>query len=164
MKLLVVEANEPIEVDASPAADGREVRIGETSWRVSSLAAATPAGAALVDDHPVRYLALREGKVVRISVQGECYDFDFSGKAAVRRGGTSLASPETRAPMPGKVLKVEVSVGSRVEPGTALLILEAMKMETTLYAEVAGIVSHVDARPDEMVDPGKVLVRVAVDP
>jgi biotin carboxyl carrier protein len=163
VKLLVVDATEPIEVDASPTANGREVRIGDKGWRVSSVAAPAPAGAALVDDHPVRYLALREGKVVRISVRGECYDFDFSGKAAVTRGGASLASPETRAPMPGKVLKVEVSVGSRVDPGTPLLILEAMKMETTLYAEVAGVVSHVDVQPDEMVDPGKVLIRVAAD-
>ena len=40
--------------------------------------------------------------------------------------------------MPGKVLKVLVAEGQTVEHGEPLIVLEAMKMETTLYAESAG--------------------------
>jgi biotin carboxyl carrier protein len=63
--------------------------------------------------------------------------------------------------MPGKVVRVLVSAGDRVEAGQALVVLEAMKMETMLRAEIAGTVSAISAEPGIMVDAGVVLVELA---
>ena len=66
----------------------------------------------------------------------------------------------TVAPMPGKVLQVLVGIGDAVEPGQPLVVLEAMKMETTLRAEIAGTVAAVGASPGDMVEAGAALVEI----
>jgi 3-methylcrotonyl-CoA carboxylase alpha subunit len=81
------------------------------------------------------------------------------GRAAHRAGG--LAAPEVDAPMPGKVLKVLVTEGQAVEQGDPLIVLEAMKMETTLYAESAAIVKKICVVPGQMVDHGARLVELS---
>jgi pyruvate carboxylase len=63
------------------------------------------------------------------------------------------------APMPGAVVTVAVSTGEEVAAGQKLLTLEAMKMETTLYAERAGKLAEVLARPHTQVEAGDLLVR-----
>jgi pyruvate carboxylase len=63
------------------------------------------------------------------------------------------------APMPGAVVNVAVAAGEQVAPGQKLLTMEAMKMETTLYAEGAGKVAEVLVRPGAQVEGGDLLVR-----
>jgi pyruvate carboxylase len=63
------------------------------------------------------------------------------------------------APMPGAVVAVAVGVGESVAAGQKLLTLEAMKMETTLYAERAARIAEVLTRPGTQVDGGDLLIR-----
>ena len=49
------------------------------------------------------------------------------------------------APMPGEVLDVKVKVGDKVEKGTQLAIMSAMKMEMVVQSPVAGVVKSVSA-------------------
>ena len=58
------------------------------------------------------------------------------------------------------MLKLETEVGKTVKPGDPLLILEAMKMENVLVAEIAGTVKEITVRAGDMVEPGKLLVVV----
>ncbi len=62
-----------------------------------------------------------------------------------RRGTQSagLTAPTIDAPMPGTVLKILVKEGARVEINDPLIVLEAMKTETTLSAESAAIIKRV---------------------
>jgi pyruvate carboxylase len=53
------------------------------------------------------------------------------------------------APIPGVVTALAVSVGSKVKPGDKLLTLEAMKMQTTVYASEAGVVAEIHAEVGE---------------
>jgi len=62
------------------------------------------------------------------------------------------------APMPGKIVAVLVEPGDRVERGTPLLILEAMKMEHTIAAPHAGMVAEVRYGVGELVSEGAVLL------
>lgn len=80
-------------------------------------------------------------------------------RAGHRTGG--LAAPEIDAPMPGKVLKVMVAEGQAVEAGDALVVLEAMKMETTLYAESSAIVRKICVTPGQMVEHGARLIELS---
>jgi 3-methylcrotonyl-CoA carboxylase alpha subunit len=58
------------------------------------------------------------------------------------------------APMPGKIISVFVDNGQAVKKGTALLVMEAMKMELTIEAPVDGVVREVLVRADEQVAEG----------
>ncbi len=64
------------------------------------------------------------------------------------------------APMPGSVVKVLVQEGDYVEVGTPVLVIEAMKMESTLYADIKGIVSEINVEVKEQVSADKVLMRI----
>jgi propionyl-CoA carboxylase alpha chain len=64
------------------------------------------------------------------------------------------------APMPGRIVKLEVATGDVVAEGQVLVVLEAMKMEHTLRAPTAGVVRAVSAAPGEQVEAGAVLVVV----
>lgn len=75
----------------------------------------------------------------------------------------SAAAPEdvhveVRAPMPGLIVKVEVEVGQEVEPGSGLIVMEAMKMENELRADSGGIVSEVRVEAGQTVNRGDLLV------
>jgi pyruvate carboxylase len=63
------------------------------------------------------------------------------------------------APMPGSVVAVAVAVGDEVTAGQKLLTLEAMKMETTLYADRPGKVAEVLVRPGTQVEGGDLVIR-----
>jgi pyruvate carboxylase len=63
------------------------------------------------------------------------------------------------APMPGLVVQVLVRAEDSVEPGQKLFTLEAMKMETTLYADRAGSVAEVLVAAGTQVEAGELLLR-----
>jgi pyruvate carboxylase len=63
------------------------------------------------------------------------------------------------APMPGLVVSVPVTAGEQVAKGQKLCSLEAMKMETTLYAEQTGRVAEVLVKPGTQVEAGDLILR-----
>lgn len=62
------------------------------------------------------------------------------------------------APMPGTILKVNVTQGQAVKEGDVLVVLEAMKMENEIMAPRAGTVSQVLVTKGSSVDTGAPLV------
>ena len=64
------------------------------------------------------------------------------------------------APMPGLVVAVAVQAGDRVTQGQKLLTMEAMKMETTLYADMEGQVAELLVKPGAQVETGELLLRM----
>ncbi len=68
------------------------------------------------------------------------------------------------APVPGRVVAVEVAIGDLVEPGQTLVILEAMKVEHRIAAAQAGLVAEVLVAPGDNVDAHQVLVRLEETP
>ena len=65
------------------------------------------------------------------------------------------------APMPGKVVRLLVKEGDRVEAGQGLLVVEAMKMQNEIRSPKSGTVEHVLAREGQPVNAGEVLCVVA---
>ena len=64
------------------------------------------------------------------------------------------------APMPGSVLRLEVTEGDEVEERGVLLVLEAMKMEHPVWAPFAGTVSHLACREGQQVSAGDLLLEL----
>jgi biotin carboxyl carrier protein len=81
--------------------------------------------------------------------------------AGVRAGGKASSAGLTTSPMPGKVVKVLVKEGDEVEPGRPLVVVEAMKMENELVAEIPGTVQKVYVQPGDAVEGGAKLISIA---
>jgi biotin carboxyl carrier protein len=64
------------------------------------------------------------------------------------------------APMPGKIVRVLVKAGDRVEAGHGLLVVEAMKMQNEIRSPKSGIVERVLAKEGQLVTAGEVLAWV----
>jgi biotin carboxyl carrier protein len=105
----------------------------------------------------------RRKESIFVSVGPASFEFR-PAEAAARRRARGLAAAEITAPMPGKVLKVLVRDGDLVEAGQALVVIEAMKMETTLAAESAALVKHVRVEEGQTVDHGVVLIELSPPP
>ena len=63
--------------------------------------------------------------------------------------------------MQGTIVKVLVEVGAAVEAGQPVVVLEAMKMENQIQAEMAGTVSQVKVAPGDTVGAGDVVVVIS---
>ena len=83
---------------------------------------------------------------------------DFEAEAEALAGGDAV-----KAPMPGKVIAVNVAVGDTVEKGQVLAVMEAMKMEHSLAAPRDGVVEVVGAELGAQVSEGIVLVGLVAE-
>jgi acetyl-CoA carboxylase biotin carboxyl carrier protein len=64
------------------------------------------------------------------------------------------------ASMAGTIFKVLVKVDDQVEPGQDVIVLESMKMEIPLQAEVGGTVTEISVQEGEFVNEGGVLLTI----
>ncbi len=87
---------------------------------------------------------------------------DRSVKQAVstRRKADPSQPGEVGAPIPGVITVLHVSVGEEVKKGDRLLAMEAMKMQTTIYAPIAGKVSDIRVKPRDNVEAHELLVTI----
>ena len=101
------------------------------------------------------YTVKVNGSVYEVSVENQ---LDQLIKNMGFSTGTSKNVKLIKAPMPGVVLGVNVEVGQTVSEDDALLILEAMKMESTLVSPSNGVVKNIAASSGETVEKGQLLI------
>ncbi|CAI8257549.1 MAG: 2-oxoglutarate carboxylase large subunit [Methanobacteriota archaeon] len=65
--------------------------------------------------------------------------------------------------IPGKVVTIEVELGSKVEEGQVCMILEAMKMQNEINAPISGIVSEINCSPGVSVDANIPLIVIKAE-
>ena len=103
-----------------------------------------------------------EGKTVFIN--GRTYvinDEDQLNQSGTRKSSGGKTADEITPPMPAVVVSVMVKEGDAVEKGQGVVVVSAMKMETTLYAPFAGTVTKVSVQAGDKVMPGDILVDIA---
>jgi len=66
-----------------------------------------------------------------------------------------MAQEIIEAPLPGKIMSVEVTVGNTVEEGGVICVIEAMKMENPILSPARGSVIEVAVSPGQVVKTGE---------
>jgi 3-methylcrotonyl-CoA carboxylase alpha subunit len=130
-----IESDE-VRVTRSPQPGEYRVTIGERSRQV------------FVAGPPHRRWIFCDGRVLVVEVTPE-------GESRTRK---SAVSDSLSAPMPATVVHIAVQPGQRVTRGETLVMLEAMKMELPIRAPHDAVVSRINCRQGELVQPGAPLL------
>jgi 3-methylcrotonyl-CoA carboxylase alpha subunit len=156
-------AERKVRVTASRTGDGDAWRLeGDIGGEFSF---ATQRGRVVVEG-AVRHAghAIVRSDGVDVTLDGTSYRLEF--EPAPRLGAVETAkgagvAGAIASPMPGKIVKVAVSVGDTVEEHDLLVVLEAMKMEHRIEAPHAGKVKRIDVAAGALVTSGAPLVEIA---
>lgn len=73
---------------------------------------------------------------------------------------TGYEAYAVKAPMPGLVAVIEVTIGDEVQVGTGLIVLEAMKMENEIRSTVNGRIKSINVEKRATVEKGQVLLNI----
>lgn len=102
-----------------------------------------------------------DGDMKTMVINGRSYqvqDADRLIHSASRGKNPAAKDTAVTSPMPAVVISVLIRAGERVEKGQGLVIVSAMKMETTLFAPFNGIVSSINAKEGDKIMPADILV------
>jgi pyruvate carboxylase len=116
----------------------------------------------------LRYLALGEAndkamRTVFFELNGQprtirVLDKSLSADVKIHRKADEAMAGHIAAPMPGLVVSLSVAAGDTVAAGDQILTIEAMKMETTLYTEIAGTIAEIVTGAGDRVEAKDLLV------
>ncbi|MFN8935893.1 MAG: biotin carboxylase N-terminal domain-containing protein [Pseudomonadota bacterium] len=108
-----------------------------------------------------RLRAVDDGTTLQLALDGAV--FAFAEPSPFPAADSATDPRRARAPVAGVVAQVAVAVGDRVEAGTPLVCVEAMKMAMWLHAAAAGTVKAVHAVAKATVAAGAVLVELEIE-
>lgn len=101
------------------------------------------------------------GSTLWIHMNGRTFAVeDTSQNRKGRKKQESIGHNQVLAPMPGKVTKILVTEGQNMKKGQAVLVMEAMKMEYTLKADMDGSVKSIKVQAGAQVTLGQSLVEL----
>ena len=157
-------------------ASGKQRRVVElerngSSWRVSLDGESIDADLIEIDPHTVSVLIEGRSYALQITqlpnsplkLQTPLQEFtaEVADPRAWRSRRHGLLQAEGRqqivAPMPGKVVRILVSVGDKVQAGQGLLVVEAMKMQNEIRSPKNGTVERLLAKEGQPVNAGEIL-------
>ena len=101
-----------------------------------------------------------EKTVVVDGVAYQVVDEDNQSRSSGRKRGSDDIPTEITPPMPAVVVRLLKAVGDAVEKGEGVVVVSAMKMETTLKSPFTGTVSTVNTAEGDKVMPGDILMEV----
>ncbi|MFN3215686.1 MAG: acetyl-CoA carboxylase biotin carboxylase subunit [Acidimicrobiales bacterium] len=84
-------------------------------------------------------------------------------RAAAAAGAAGAGTGKISVPMQGTVVKIPVEVGDHVEAGDTVVVLEAMKMENNIAADVTGTIAEINVAAGDSVGGGDVVVVIEPD-
>lgn len=140
-------------------------------WKVSMDGQPVDADVEEIDPHSVSVLLDGQSYTVQITQTPDGFLKlhtalqEFTAEAADprawrgrRHGGAEVQGQQlVAAPMPGKVIRVLVGVGDKVEAGQGLIVVEAMKMQNEIRSPKTGTVERLSAKEGQAVTSGEVL-------
>ncbi|MBO0778407.1 MAG: biotin/lipoyl-binding protein [Ktedonobacteraceae bacterium] len=105
----------------------------------------------------------KDSQFYEIQIAGQRFEIKVEDErtkklAGLARGGTHAGEAIVQAPMPGLVINIPLEVGTQVEHGQTVAVLEAMKMENDLSSPISGTIKEIRVSKGQTVDLGQVLV------
>ncbi|EON75482.1 biotin/lipoyl attachment protein [Lunatimonas lonarensis] len=104
-------------------------------------------------------------KILRVKLNGRMAELEIKDprdllleKLGIRDTRSSLHS-DIKAPMPGLILKIPVTIGQSVAKGDTLLVLEAMKMENVIKSPQDGTIKAITVSQGQSVEKNQLLVQ-----
>lgn len=160
-RLLVLDApGGRAELHVSGSAGRYAIRVGSSQVDVRDAELGTDSLSLRIDGRLHRHLCrLDDG---RVQLHDGAERWNITQRPAFEFEGESGAADEDRlrAPMPGRIVLVNVEAGATVEAEQVLLVMEAMKMELSLRAPRAGVVEGVQVAAGDFVEADAVLLRL----
>lgn len=120
----------------------------------------------VVSGSPLNAYLARDGDAKTVIIRGIPYSIGDADAPDIPSRGKkrSQAIPQDiTPPMPAVVVRILVSQGDRVKQGQSVIVVESMKMETTLTAPSDGKVRTVNVAAGDKVMPGQILVDIDKD-
>jgi biotin carboxyl carrier protein len=113
-----------------------------------------------LDGSPERLHAVADGDQVWVHWRGHAFALErIDPSRATGASGTDAAGT-AHAPMPGVVVSLLVAAGQTVAEGDALLLIESMKLQTTICAAAGGVVAELPVAVGQTFQRGAVLARL----
>lgn len=113
-----------------------------------------------------KVLAERIDKKIWFKINDQIFSqdiFDLTSRHDKKNRGSKSSNDKILAPMPGKVTKIFVIPGQKVQKGQTLLVMEAMKMEYTLKSDIDATVEKLNAQVNQQVNLGHLLVQLSTE-
>ena len=156
--ITLVHGDTSVEVVLSHENGSAKIRIGDSQWSGQAKPSTNGLNVEL-DGHRINVLAQRNAAELTLftdigPILVNVLD-PLSVGAQEESGGGHLESP-----MPGRIVSTLVNIGDSVEEGQPLIVLEAMKMEHTIAANVAGEVVDIKCEAGDLVNEGVELIVV----
>jgi len=161
--LLVNKEQKSLTIAPLPSGGGHTARIDGREYRLRWVQINDSEWLLDVEGHPIRACLAARGSEAWISIEGETYLVEEVGatdRRPRRRGGPDDQSRQVTPPMPSAVIRILVAEGDLVKRGQSLIVLSAMKMETTLGAPYRGVVKKIHAAVGAQVMPGEILLEI----
>ena len=100
-----------------------------------------------------------------VHVNGKTFVYETEAKAKSKKRSKSnkAGDGQIRAPMPGKITKLLVQEGQSAKSAQAVVVMEAMKMEYTLKADLDATVEKIMVKVGDQVQVGQHLVQMKLD-
>ena len=117
----------------------------------------------IVDGKATRAVVAQADMGKHIFLNGRSFlvqDADRFTARRPRKGGPEETPGEVTPPMPAIVVRIMVAQGDTVRRGQGLIVVTAMKMETTLVAPSDGKVAKINTATGAKVAPGDILVEI----
>lgn len=151
-----------------------EVQRESGSWRITLDGKPVTADVSEIDLHTFSILLNGQSHEIRVTpsvggtlhLQARSHEFTAevidprAWRAGRRTGAEAEGRQQILAPMPGKVVRVLVKPGDRVETRQGLFVVEAMKMQNEIRSPKSGTVERVLAQEGQNVNAGDILAWV----
>lgn len=113
--------------------------------------------------HAFVWHSMQSGDAYAWIKQGQLTRTFISANALASESQSAGDTNRVLAPMTGVIRVVHAKSGASVSEGDPLVVLEAMKMETTLTAPRDGVIEAIQCAPEDSVSDGDVLIQLVVD-